>query len=129
MLVTSQYEGSRVTGLFIGADNVRRYFRRGVSRIELRLDHLRIECGLTSHFWNGRPEIHDPRLCLWLELKQSHRKEPRMPMSLAMIPSGDHCFTLGPVKPDEQSENSRGFGDEEAPGFAPDEKEKTVLAN
>jgi len=97
MLVTSQCEGNRVTGLYIGADNVRRYFPRRVSRIELQLDHLRIECGLAPVFWNGQPEIHDARLCLWLELKQSHTREPKAPMALAMTPSGDHCFTLGPV--------------------------------
>ena len=127
MLVTSQCDGSRVTGLYIGAENVRRYFPRRVERIELRLDHLRIECGLTSLFWNGQPEIHDPRLCLWLESKQSHRRERRLPMSLAMTPCGEHCFTLGPVQPDDEAENPRGFGEEEGAGIAPDEE--IVLAN
>jgi hypothetical protein len=101
MLVTSQCDGNRVIGLYIGLQNVRRYFPRQVSRIELQLDHLRIECGLAPHFWNGQPEIHDPRLCLWLESKQSQRKERRTPMPLAMTPSGEHSFTLGLVKPDE----------------------------
>jgi hypothetical protein len=127
MLVLSQCDGTRVTGLYIGADNVRRYFPRRVSRIELQLDHLRIECGLPAHFWNERPEIHDPRLCLWLEAKQSQRKERRVPMSLAMTPSGDHSFTLGPVRPDSKAENSRRFGEEDAPGVAPDGE--PVLAN
>jgi len=103
MLVTSQFDGNRLTGLYFGADNVRRYFPKRVSRIELRLDHLRIECGLTPLFWNGQPEIHDPRLCLWLESKQSQRKERRAPMPLAMTPAGDHCFTLGPVSHAEQT--------------------------
>jgi len=102
MLVTSQCEGNRVIGLHIGADNVRRYFPKRVSRIELQLDHLRIECGLTPHFWNGRPEIRDPRLCLWLESKQSRRTERRTPMPLAMTPAGDHCFALGPVTGDDE---------------------------
>lgn len=97
MVVTSQCEGSRVTGLFVGSDNVRRYFPKQVSCIELQLDHLRIECGLSPLFWNGKPEIQDPRLCLWLESKQAQRKERRAPMSLAMMPAGNHCFTLGPV--------------------------------
>lgn len=101
MLVTSQCDGNRVIGLYIGADNVRRYFPKQVSRIELQLDHLCIECGLDPHFWNGQPEIHDPRLCLWLESKQSQRRERRTPMPLAMMPSGDHSFTLGPVKNEE----------------------------
>ena len=128
MLVSSQNDGSRVTGLYIGADNVRRYFPRRVSTIELKLDHLRIELGLTSLFWNGQPELHDPRLCLWLEAKQSLRKERRVPMSLAMTPSGDHSFTLGLVKPDSTAKKSRKFGEEdELPDCAPDEE--TVFAN
>jgi len=110
MLVSLQCNGNRVTGLYIGADNVRRYFPKRVSRIELRLDHLRIECGLGPHFWNGRPEIHDPRLCLWLESKQAKRTERRTPMPLAMTPSGDHSFTLGPVTRDEQANAQRAAG-------------------
>jgi hypothetical protein len=119
MLVKSQCDGSRVTGLYVGAENVRRYFPRRVARIELRLDHLRIECGLTPRFWNGQPEIHDPRLCLWLESKQSHRKERRAPMPLDMTPSGEHCFTLGPVKRSTTAESPRGFGEEETADIAP----------
>jgi len=87
--------------------------------VELRLDHLRIECGLTPRFWNGQPEIHDPRLCLWLESKQSHRKERRAPMPLDMTPSGEHCFTLGPVKRSTTAESPRGFGEEETADIAP----------
>jgi len=100
MVVTSQCIGNRVTGLYVGSDNVRRYFPKGLAAIELQLDHLRIECGLTAHFWNDEPEIHDPRLCLWLESKQSQRKESRTPMPLSMTPSGEHSFSLGPVKSD-----------------------------
>jgi hypothetical protein len=101
MLVTSQCDGNRVTGLYIGTDNVRRYFPKKLSCIELQLDHLRIECGLPPLFWNGKPEIQDPRLCLWLESKQSQRKERRTPMPLAMTPAGEHSFALGPVKAEE----------------------------
>lgn len=97
MVVTSQCSGNRVTGLYVGAQNVRRYFPKRVSTIELQLDHLRIECGLEPDFWNGQPEIHDPRLCLWLESKQFKQKECRTPMPLAMMPAGDHSFTLGPM--------------------------------
>jgi len=63
MVVTSQCIGNRVIGLYVGANNVRRYFRRRVATIELQIDHLRIACGLTPHFWLDQPEIHDPRLC------------------------------------------------------------------
>ena len=98
MLVTSQFSGNRVTGLYVGAQNVQQYFPRNVLAIELQLDHLRIECGLPPLFWEGQPEIHDPRLCLWLELKHSQRKDGRVPMPLDMIPLGEHSFTLGPAK-------------------------------
>jgi hypothetical protein len=103
MVVMSQCSGNRVTGLYVGAENVRRYFPKDVSTVELQLDHLRIECGLNPHFWNGQPEIHDPRLCLWLESKHSQRKERGVPMSLAMTPSGAHSFALGPVKRESHS--------------------------
>jgi hypothetical protein len=127
MRVTSQCDGSRVTGLYIGLDNVRRYFPKRISTIELQLDHLRIECGLTPLFWGGKPEIHDPRLCLWLESKQSHRKVRSTPMPLAMTPSGDHSFTLGPVKADDRTDNPRGFGEEESLDLVLEEE--AVLAN
>ena len=97
MVVTSQCSGHRVTGLYVGAQNVRRYFPKRVSTIELRLDHLRIECDLKPDFWNGQPEIHDHRLCLWLESKHFQRKESRSPMPLAMMPAGENSFTLGPM--------------------------------
>jgi hypothetical protein len=108
MLVTSQCNGSRVIGLYVGADNVRRYFPKQVSTIELQLDHLRIECGLTPGFWESKPEIHDPRLCLWLESKHLQRKESRSPMSLAMTPSGEHSFTLGPAPPNRDAKTRQG---------------------
>ncbi len=97
MIVKSQCSGHRVTGLYVGPRNVRRYFPKEVSTIELRLDHLRIECSLNPDFWNGHPEIQDPRLCLWLESKQFQRKECRLPMPLAMMPAGERSFTLGPM--------------------------------
>jgi len=97
MIVTSQCSGHRVTGLCVGASNVRRYFPKQVSTIELQLDHLRIECALKPDFWNGHPEIDDPRLCLWLELKHFQRKECGSPMPFAMMPAGEHSFILGPI--------------------------------
>ena len=97
MVVMSQCIGNRVTGLYVGANNVQRYFPKHVSTVELQLDHLLIECGLKPDFWDGQPEIHDPRLCLWLESKQLKRKECRSPMPLAMTPAGEHSFTLGPM--------------------------------
>lgn len=98
MVVTSQCSGHRVTGLYVGADNVRRYFPKHIAEIELQLDHLRIECGLGPGFWQDQPEIHDPRLCIWLESKQV-KERGQNPVCLAMIPSGENSFILGPVAP------------------------------
>ena len=97
MIVTSQRSGHRITGLYVGASNVRRFFPKRVSAIELQLDHLRIECALKLDFWNGHPEIDDPRLCLWLESKHFQRRECRSPMPFAMMPAGEHSYTLGPM--------------------------------
>ncbi len=97
MVVTSQCIGNRVTGLYVGATNVRRYFSRQVKQIELQLDHLRIECGLGPDFWQGQPAIQDPRLCLWLESKQRDRLS-RAPVRLSLIPSGTNSFILSPAE-------------------------------
>jgi len=97
MVVKSQCNGHRITGLYVGVNNVRRYFPRNIDAIDLQLDHLRIQCGLTPHFWKGQPEIHDPRLCDWLESKQLQGKGCRVPMPLAMTPSGENSFILGPA--------------------------------
>jgi len=96
MVVTSQCCGHRVTGLYVGADNVRRYFPKHISEIELQIDHLRIECGLGPGFWQDQPEIHDPRLCVWLESKQM-KETSRSPVSLSMTPTGENSFILGPA--------------------------------
>lgn len=101
MVVISQCSGHRVTGLYVGASNVRRYFPKRVKEIELQLDHLRIECWLNPDFWQDQPEIHDPRLCLWLESKQRNGSG-YAPASMAMIPSGKNSFILGPASLEEQ---------------------------
>jgi hypothetical protein len=101
MVVTSLCSGHRVTGLLVGASNVRRYFPRHWSTIEFQLDHLVIECGLASHFWNGEPEIRDPRLCLWLESKHLKRTDSNSPISLSMTPLGEHSFTLKPMQQEQ----------------------------
>ena len=94
MQVTIQRNGCSVTGLHVGATNVRRYFTRRVSTIELQLDHLQIECWLKPEFWQGDGEIHDPRLVAWLELKSSRGLPSRGPLLLSMIPCGKNCFRL-----------------------------------
>jgi len=99
MVVTSQCIGHRMTGILVGESNVQRYFPKHVKAIELQLDHLRIECGLPANFWNGKPEISDPRLGLWLESKvrNGNGNGHRIPTPLAMIPSGANSFIVGPA--------------------------------
>jgi hypothetical protein len=98
MVVKTQNKGRGVTGLHVGATNVRRYFPRHISVIELELDHLQIQCGLGPGFWQDEPEIYDPRLCAWLESKHFHTRTDRTPVPLVMIPSGKNSFKLQPVR-------------------------------
>jgi hypothetical protein len=97
MVVKAQSKGRGLSGIHVGAENVRRYFPKNISSIELQLDHLRIQCGLSPDFWQGQPEIFDPRLCAWLETTHMHASRDRTPVPLAMIPSGDNSFRLKPV--------------------------------
>src|SRR3569833_562208 len=97
MVVKTQLRGGEVTGLHVGARNVRRYFPKGIRVIELQLDHLQIQCGLSPEFWNGRPEIHDPRLCEWLDFKVIHRMGERRQVKLAMTPEGQSVFRFWSV--------------------------------
>jgi hypothetical protein len=94
MVVKTQTKGRAVTGLYVGATNVRRYFPKHVSVIELQLDHLQIQCTLDPQFWNDQPEIRDSRLCAWLESKQLRSQLDHTPLSIAMIPAGDNSFQL-----------------------------------
>jgi hypothetical protein len=100
MVVKAQSKGQGVSGIHVGSDNVRRYFPKDVSTIELQLDHLQIQCGLAPDFWQGQPEIHDPRLCAWLETKHMHASRNRTAVPLAMIPAGKNAFRLQPVSAD-----------------------------
>jgi len=97
MVVKTQSRGLGITGLHVGASNVRRYFPKNISSIELQLDHLQIQCGLKPDFWRGEPEIFDPRLCAWLEARHMHTKLDRTPVPLAMIPAGKNSYRLQPV--------------------------------
>ena len=98
MVVKTQSKGRGVTGLHVGMNNVRRYFPKQISSIELQLDHLQIQCGLKPDFWLGEPEIFDPRLCAWLESRHLHTKTDRASITLAMIPEGKNSFRLQPVR-------------------------------
>jgi len=95
MVVRTQSKGRGIIGLHVGAANVSRYFPKTTSVVELQLDHLQIQCGLTPDFWQGHPEIHDPRLSAWLESKNLRgRSDHRSPLLLAMVPTGDNSFML-----------------------------------
>lgn len=98
MVVKTQSKGLGVTGLHVGASNVRRYFPKHISSIELQLDHLQIQCGLNPTFWQDEPEIFDPRLCAWLEARHMHAKPDRTPVPLAMIPEGKNSYRLQPAR-------------------------------
>lgn len=99
MVVKAQYRGNRVSGLYVGSNNVRRYFSKRFRVVELQLDNVRILCGLTPHFWQDEPEIHDPRLCVWLEAKHPPEAPCQAEIPLAMIPSGKNSFMLTSIAP------------------------------
>lgn len=94
MVVKTQLHGREVIGLMVGAANARRYFSRQVKVVKLHLGDLEIECALPSDFWHGKPEIHDPRLCQWLEYRNDRERPDRKPITLAMVQSGTNSFKL-----------------------------------
>lgn len=104
MIVKTKNKGLGITGLQVGANNVRRYFPKSSSVVELHLDHLQIQCPLTPDFWTGQPEIDDPRLAAWLESKNFHAGPGREPIPLAMIPSGENSFRVRVVAPNRRSQ-------------------------
>ncbi len=105
MLVRTQSKGREITGLQVGANNVRRYFPKSAAVIELELDHLRIQCWLDPAFWLDQPEISDPRLGAWLQSKNFHERPSRDPVPLALIPNGKNCFQLRPIGCKGQARN------------------------
>jgi hypothetical protein len=102
MVVKTQVKGSEVTGLHVGARNVRRYFPKGSRVIQLQLDHLEIQCGLSPEFWRGQPDIHDARLCEWLHFKITHPIGNNKEATLAMTPAGNNTFRLRSLRVNEE---------------------------
>jgi hypothetical protein len=94
MVVKTNCNGREITGVEIGAGNVKRYFSKESVVIELLLDHLQIQCGLSPAFWQGKTEIRDPRLRVWLESKNFKARPGEAPVPLALIPSGKNRFRL-----------------------------------
>jgi hypothetical protein len=94
MVVRTQSNGRDNFGLRVGAANARRYFPRSMDAVELRLDDLQIQCRLPASFWNGQPEIFDPRLCEWLKFKVLRERRNNDPILLQMVQSGANSFTV-----------------------------------
>lgn len=88
MIVESRFVGRHATGLHVDLENVRRYFPPRFKAIDLHFDHLRIQFALESDFWMARPEIRDPCLRDWLELRG------RMSGVRSCENSGAAAFTL-----------------------------------
>jgi hypothetical protein len=105
MLVKTQCKGRVYTGVAVGDNDIRRYFPQHTESIDLELDHLLIRCGLGPGFWNGRPEISDPRLCAWLESKNFYGSRGE-PVALALIPTGKNVFRLKACQPHKRGGNS-----------------------
>jgi hypothetical protein len=96
MVVRTLNLGREVVGLYVGPRNVRRHFPRQMKSVELQMGHLHIHCELHPDFWQGRPEICDPRLSGWLESRIFHHRPSRAPVPVAMIPAGKNTFQLHP---------------------------------
>jgi hypothetical protein len=93
MVVKACRDGRQRTGLLIGEVNARRYFSKHAPSIELRLDDLWIQCTLSPYFWQDHPEIHDPRLSVWMEFKSAGRPRGE-PMLFSLDPSGPDAFVV-----------------------------------
>lgn len=109
MVVQTQNEGRAITGLQVGINNVRKHFPTTLSVIELQLDHLRIQCGLTPDFWTGQPQIRDPRLSAWLESKCLRESSGTSPIPLAMIPTGKNSFRLQTISAAHHLHNAYSY--------------------
>jgi hypothetical protein len=98
MVVKTQCEKRGHTGLYVGASNALRYFSRHLRAVELQLGDLHIGCELPPGFWQDQPEIHDPRLCAWLEFKILRGNQYRTPVPLTLTPSGKNSFRVEPYR-------------------------------
>ena len=94
MIAEVQHKGRIITGLKIGANNVRRYFPKGRSSIDLHLDHLQIQCHLQPAFWQNEPQISDPRLTAWLEAKNLGHVGQHAPAVVNLVPADQRSFRL-----------------------------------
>ena len=116
MLVKTHRNGQDRTGLHIGRANANRYFRKDVRSIELMLGDLHIQCALPPDFWEGRPQIHDPRLSEWLKFKVGRAGSRPGAALLTMVPAGADAFVL---HPNTEAESEAFGADISAPTKAP----------
>ena len=108
MIVTTQSNGREVTGLRVSERSAQRYFSKRAGAVELQLGDLQIQCKLPPDFWQGQPEIHDPRLCEWLKYKVFQEPTNRKPITLAMVQSGKNSFSLQSMSLANSSAARRG---------------------
>ena len=94
MIVQMQKRDSGVTELKIGARNALRFIPRNLSRVELHLDHLQIECDLKPGSWKNELLISDPRLSAWLEQKHRFRGQAGGVSVFEMTPVEERAFRL-----------------------------------
>jgi hypothetical protein len=94
MLVKVRHLGRKILGLNVGVSNVRRYFPKGSSSVDLHLDHLEIQCELPPAFWQHEPHILDPRLSAWLEAKNLPRGRKQSAVRVALVPADQRSFRL-----------------------------------
>ncbi len=97
MVVRTECKGRKVTGIYIGARNVRRNFPRKAAAIDFELGHLRIGCDLGPGFWRDPPRICDSRLCEWLEFKLYRERRYMTPLPLSLVQSGRNAYKLRPL--------------------------------
>lgn len=88
MIATMQSDGHSITGIRMEMSDARRFFPRGLTSVDLELDHLRISCDLHACKWLQQTEISDPRLTAWLSEKFYGQKLPRTPVSVELRKSG-----------------------------------------
>lgn len=94
MIVQMQRRDSGVTELKIGTRNAHRFFPKNLSRVELHLDHLQIECDLKPGAWKNELLISDPRLSAWLEQKHRFRERSGGVSVFVMTPVEERAYRL-----------------------------------
>ena len=98
MVVKTQCDGSDTVSLWIGAENVARFFPERVGSIELQVGGLRIQFPLTESFWRDQPVLRDARLGEWINFSIFHKATSRASAQLELIPLGKNLYQLRPLE-------------------------------